>query len=103
MQLNNSGARKKKNFLLIIFLMLVLLFVCGCSVGRITEENYNKIHDGMSFNEVVEILGDDYDISSNAGYGEYSSSCYVWEGLGGANITIIFLNGKVFSKAQAGL
>ena len=54
----------------------------------------------MSYNEVIEILGDDYEISSDASYGGYNSSCYAWEN-NGYVITIIFMNGKVFSKAQA--
>lgn len=83
--------------------MVVLLFICGCVGSRVSKSNYNKIHEGMSFSEVVEILGDDYDLSSNAGFMGVSSSCYVWERFDGANITIIFLNGKVFSKAEAGL
>lgn len=95
--------KKKKRVLILSFIMAVLLFIGGCDSVQVNEENYNKIQKGMSFNEVVEILGEDYEVSSSASYGDYNSNCYVWQGFGGANITIIFLNGKVFSKAQAGL
>ena len=84
-------------------MIMIVLFLSGCGGMRVSKANYEKIHNGMSFNEVVKILGDDYELSSDAGYGGYNSSCYVWERLDGANITIIFLNGEVFSKAQAGL
>ena len=99
-----SEVRHKKAKLIILsFIITVVLLLSGCGGARVTKENYDKIHNGMSFNEVVAILGDDYDVSSNAEYGGYNSGCYIWEGFGGANITIIFLNGKVFSKGQAGL
>ncbi len=102
MVLKNLEKQKVTKVLVITFLIIVLLFVNGCNFN-VTRENYNKIHTGMSFNEVVEILGNNYEVSSDAGYGGYTAQCYIWEGLGGANITIIFLNGKVYSKGQAGL
>lgn len=105
MQLHSVKQKKTKKIKLLILscIMIVLLFLSGCGSMRVTKANYDKIHNGMSFNEVVQILGDDYEISSSSGLGGYNSSCYIWEGFGGANITIIFLNGEVFSKAQAGL
>lgn len=96
---------KRKKFLVIVttFLLAIILFVSACGIGRVTKSNYDKIQTGMSFSEVVEILGDDYEASSDASFGGYSSSCYIWEGSFGANITIIFLNNKVYTKAQTGL
>ncbi|MBQ8291877.1 MAG: DUF3862 domain-containing protein [Clostridia bacterium] len=102
MQLDTVKQKRRKLFILSC-LMMVVLFLSGCGGARVTKTNYDKIYNGMSFNEVVQILGDDYEVSSSAGFGGYNSSCYIWEGFGGANITIIFLNGEVFSKAQAGL
>ena len=102
MQVTNLRT-KRKILLILSFIIALLLFINGCSSTRVTKANYNKIENGMSFDEVVDILGEDYEISSSAGYGGYNSSCYIWTGFSGANITIIFVNDEVFSKAQAGL
>ena len=96
---------KRNSFVKIIALMLILIMlisICGCGLINISRENYNKISTGMSFSDVVDILGSDYEVSSDAGYGGYNASCYVWESWGKC-ITIIFLNGRVYSKAQSGL
>jgi hypothetical protein len=47
---------RKPSKLFIIALIVALLTVAGCS--KLTQENYDKISMGMSFDEVISILGD---------------------------------------------
>lgn len=72
-------------------------------------EEYNAIEDGMSYTQVVEIVGCEgtEQSSSNIEAGSYSvkTIMYTWEGNGGAgsNANVTFQNDEVVSKAQFGL
>ena len=94
--------RKHRHLIIILSIFLaILLFFSACNF-KVTKANYEKIHNGMTYEEVIDILGDDYEVSSSAGFGGSSASCYIWEN-GDRCITIIFVNGRVYSKAQSGL
>lgn len=70
----------------------------------ITLDEYNRIEIGMTYDEVVKIVGKDGKlfVSSDIGFGE--SSTYTWSsGYGISNATIMFDNGKVSYKTQLGL
>ena len=90
----------KKSLLLVV--MILFAFFCGCGSLRVTRKNYDKIQTGMTFEEVVDILGNNYEVSADAGYGGISSSAYIW---GNENkcIVVLFVNNRVFSKSQQGL
>ncbi len=45
----------KKRWIITVLLIVVLFFTMGCS--RLTMDNYNKIKSGMTYDEVVKILG----------------------------------------------
>jgi len=45
----------KTRWFVTAFLVLILFIAAGCS--RFTMDNYNKIKGGMTYNEVVSILG----------------------------------------------
>lgn len=75
------------------------------SDNLITYEEYTKIETGMTYDEVVEIIGSyGYELSrvDIAGYQTVSVG---WDGHGsiGTNANVTFQNGVVVSKAQAGL
>ena len=71
----------------------------------ITLEEYNKIENGMSYEEVVEIIGSNGVESATSSVEGYTTSIYTWYGNGtaGSNANVTFTNGKVFGKAQVGL
>ena len=60
---------------------------------------------GMTYEEVVEIVGGEGELSNTAGDGEYKIELYSWDGNGsvGSNANVTFTNGKVSGKAQLGL
>ncbi len=93
--------KKRAMKIILLFAVLAVLFFCGCNLTRVTKANYAKIHTGMSRESVIELLGTNYEVSSDASYGGHSSSIYVWESMG-YSISVVFLNGEVLSKAQAG-
>lgn len=73
----------------------------------ITQEEFNKIEMGMTYQEVVDIIGSEGELLSegDAGLGaEYVTHIIMWKGadrISNANVT--FQGGKVVSKAQVGL
>lgn len=71
----------------------------------VTLANFEKIENGMSYEEVVDILGGEGELLSQAGEGEFKTEMYKWDGEGGfgANMNVTFQNGQVQSKAQMGL
>lgn len=82
----------KKHYLIIAALMLLFI---GCS--KITKENYGKIKSGMSYEEVVEILGEPEGCSETLGI----SNCK-WKD-GKAKIAITFISNEVTIAAADGL
>lgn len=71
----------------------------------ITLDEFNTIQNGMSYEEVVEIIGSEGEASSTATVGDITTSIYMWKGKGsvGANANVTFIDNKVSAKAQFGL
>lgn len=69
-----------------------------------TYDEYLSISTGMSYNEVVDIIGSDGTELSSVSISGNTSSVYQWEGSKKySNVVVEFSNGKVISKAQSGL
>jgi hypothetical protein len=79
-----------------------LLLLAACS--KVTQENYSRVRDGMSEQEVAAILGAPTESSSGSVLG-ISGTSSKWTS-GDATITIRFVNGKValrnFEKPGSG-
>lgn len=71
----------------------------------ITLGEFYEIETGMTYQEVVQIIGCDGELSSESSLLDSTYQIYTWKGNGtiGANANISFTNGRVTSKAQAGL
>lgn len=75
-------------------------------VQGITAEKFNAIETGMTYDEVVNIIGSEGELSSQVDIGgdEYKTEIYVWYGaVTGSNANVTFQGGKVVAKAQLGL
>lgn len=111
---------KKNTPLSIVVMILSILFFIGVCIyvfgggfggpdpGLITLSEFNAIENGMTYEQVVNIVGSEGDVLSSVDLGigaEYASAMYTWEGDGstGANANVTFQGGKVISKAQFGL
>ena len=125
--------RKKQKYTgLGIFLLIIGLLMVSCSYGSmqndsdssnqslsnvqnseaieslndeyITLEEFNQIKTGMSYEEVVEIVGSEGTVMSEASVMDSTTTIYSWyadNGIANANVTIS--GGKVMAKAQIGL
>lgn len=73
--------------------------------GLIDYATFEKISNGMTYNQVKKMIGSDGELMSSVGEGEYNTFIMSWDGVGsiGANAAITFQNNKVISKAQFGL
>lgn len=69
----------------------------------LTLEKYNQIKNGMSYKEVVDILGGEGTETMSSGEGKYKVESYKWEGDNYQFVTIVMTGGKVTSKFQANL
>lgn len=70
----------------------------------ITLEEFNLIETGMTYSEVVEIVGCEGTLLSTAEVMDTTMSMYCWYGKGGiANANVTLENDVVVSKAQIGL
>lgn len=84
------------------FVVAAVLLLAACS--KITQENFGKIQDRMSEQEVVALLGPPTSSSSVQVLG-ISGTSSTWES-GDGKITVRFVNGKMalksFDKPAAG-
>ncbi|AZU98978.1 hypothetical protein pW2_152 [Bacillus phage pW2] len=75
--------------------------------SKITKAEFDAIQSGMTYEEVVAIIGSEGELLSEVGSkGEqFHSVMYEWEGKGdfGANANFTFQEGKMEMKAQFGL
>jgi hypothetical protein len=84
-----------RRFALIAGLSLALI-----ACNPISQENFNKIQDDMTMEQVTAIIGQPSE-SSSIGLGPVSGTNAVWKGEKGT-ITIQFFNGKVKVKTFEG-
>lgn len=67
-------------------------------------EEYLQIENGMTYDQVVEIIGSDGAEASTATVSGITSSVYQWDGSAKySNVVITFTNNVVVAKAQVGL
>ena len=73
--------------------------------GKITLAKYNQISNGMSYEQVRDIIGSEGTKMAETEVAGYYGVTYNWEGVGkfGANAVFVFLNNELQSKAQYGL
>ena len=118
----HCGAKQKKGsplgvFILIIGIILIFAGFNGALSGEKGEETnpptismkeFNSISTGMTYEEIVAIIGSEGEVLSEVDMGmgdEYKTTVYMWDGEGavGANANITIQGGKVIAKAQVGL
>jgi hypothetical protein len=87
----------------------VVLTSCGGG-DSITKEEYNKITNGMTYEECVSVIGFEGEEMSTVhqdgipGIMEAMTvQIYMWQNSGGSNMNATFTNGKLDMKAQFGL
>lgn len=80
------------------------------SPPTITLEKYRQIRNGMSYNEVVEIFGEqetesysEYDEGIKGYTGPSLTSWFIWRNPDGSAAEIAFISNKVVGKKQEGL
>ncbi|MCV6638094.1 outer membrane protein assembly factor BamE [Candidatus Albibeggiatoa sp. nov. NOAA] len=84
-------------------LLLFMILTTGCATTKLTHENFAKIREGMSEQQVLTLLGEPTDsnsISTGSWFGiidGLSGTSMVWE-TNEAKVDIIFVNGKVKTK-----
>jgi hypothetical protein len=75
--------------------------------GVVTKEKFEQIKDGMTYEEVVKIIGAEGNLVSESGEKgtPYHTAIYEFEGDGsfGANANFTFQGGKLINKAQFGI
>jgi len=76
--------------------LAALLFALAACGSKVTEENFARIEDGMTAQQVFDILGKPTETSSMGALGVSGSSA-VWSD-DGARISVQFVNGKVRLK-----
>jgi len=95
---------KTRVFVLVVLGAFALSMVAGCG-SKVSKDNYDKIANGMSQEEVERILGKGTQQAGAAGaVGSLAGSGKILSWTDGEKtITVTFANGEVFAKAQKGL
>lgn len=121
----HCGAKRKKSpwrvavGTILLFVGIILFAVAiagnGDSVQRVANEitldnitmaEFEAVETGMTYDEVVEIIGSTGELTSQVDIGAstYKTEIYTWYGvMPGANANVTFQGGKVIAKAQIGL
>ena len=69
----------------------------------VTMSEYNQIYDGMTYGDVVRIIGSRGEELSRSSTAGYTITMYAWSNKNGSNMTAMFENGKLTTKSQIGL
>ena len=70
---------------------------------RIDAEKFDAIKQGMSYDEVVSLIGSEGELLSSSSVAGIETSSYEWESDGWGIATIMFQDGVVVNKSQVGV
>ena len=88
-----------------LFALFLVFGLTGC-FGKtvITKSEYEKLATGASYQEAVQIIGQSGTESSRVEIeGAPVTVSYTWQNPNGSNAIMTFQDGKLVTKAQAGL
>lgn len=68
-----------------------------------TRLAFERISTGMSYPAVTTLIGSPGEEASRVELGDIETVMYMWKNRDGSNMNAMFQNGKLVSKAQAGL
>ncbi len=72
--------------------------------GSVNAATFAQLKTGMKYADVVKIFGLEGEVLSENEMGGFKTVMYKWDGAGfGANVNVMFQNGKLVSKSQFGL
>jgi outer membrane protein assembly factor BamE (lipoprotein component of BamABCDE complex) len=80
----------------VAFSLVICMSLAACSGSKISQENFEQIHTGMTLAQVTAILGEPTEASS-VDVAVFSGASSKWI-KGDVTITIQFVNGKVVAK-----
>ena len=86
---------KKINFIITLGAAVILFYLTACS-SKLTPENFAKIQNNQTEEEVIQILGKPTEVESGSFLGVTGTS-YLYK-KDGKEVRVSFVNGKVFSK-----
>jgi hypothetical protein len=69
----------------------------------VTKAKFDRIADGMTYEQVVGIIGASGELLSSNNIAGFKTVMYSWKNANGSNMNAIFQNGKLIQKAQFGL
>ncbi len=75
----------------------------GSDDVELTLDKFNRIKNGMTYEETVEIMGSEGAQTVSSGEGKYRMEVYKWDGDNFQYVMLTFMGGKLISKAQNGL
>ena len=78
--------------------ILFFIILVGCKNNKATKENYDKINNGMSYEQVIEIMGDNH-VKSEVETANGKEELWNYNLGKKPQILIIFENGMVADKA----
>lgn len=84
-----------KQVIRLVSVVVLVGFLAACG-EKLTQENFNKISNGMPYADVVKILGEPKSSEGGGAFG-ITAGTSVWKGET-HQIMIVFLNEKVTSK-----
>lgn len=89
---------------------LLGLVGCGSASHVVTLDEFNQISNGMSYSQVVSIVGAEGSLASSnymdgvpGVMGSIDTRAYMWRNNDGSNMMCMFQNDRMMTKAQAGL
>lgn len=88
-----------------VFPAAVVQYTASTSEPRagLTYANYRRLQEGMTYPEVVKVLGSNGTEMSRVDLAGSTTVMYSWQKWSGANMNATFQNGRLISKAQFGL
>jgi uncharacterized protein DUF3862 len=88
---------------------LLFLMASGwCHGGRgqtpvVTKAEFDQVREGMSYEEVAQIIGASGEVLSSSDLGGTKTIMYSWQNGNGSNMNAMFQGDRLVNKAQFGL
>jgi hypothetical protein len=71
--------------------------------SKVSMAGYNRVSNGMTYNQVIAILGPPSEENARNEIPGYETVMYTWSDGGMGNMNAMFQNGRLVQKAQFGL